>query len=95
MKPIAAVLAIAQEGQRRGLPMAVASGGGHKHVREGLRVNGLEGMFKAIVCAEVIDTAINGVEDVFRIMIWCRVKYHWIRGHVQGHSVCRFDTNCF
>mmetsp|Transcript_15623 Transcript_15623/g.47124 ORF Transcript_15623/g.47124 Transcript_15623/m.47124 type:complete len:207 (-) Transcript_15623:712-1332(-) len=52
VKPIAAVLAIAQEGQRRGLPMAVASGGGHKHVREGLRVNGLEGMFKAIVCAE-------------------------------------------
>ena len=47
------MVAIAEEGRRRGLPMAVASGGGHKHVREGLRVNRLEEMFEAIVCAKV------------------------------------------
>lgn len=52
VETIAPVVAIAEEGKRRGLPMAVASGGSRKHVIAGLRVSGLEAMFSAFVCAE-------------------------------------------
>ena len=39
--------------QRRGLPMAVASGGSREHVLGGIRACGLESMFQAYVCCEV------------------------------------------
>lgn len=52
VEAISSVVAIAKEGIRRGLPMAVASGGSRKHVMAGLRVSGLEPMFSAFVCAE-------------------------------------------
>lgn len=49
---IEGVVAIAQEGAARGLPMAVASGGCREHVMEGLTSTGLLGLFSAVVCAE-------------------------------------------
>lgn len=51
VRPVEPVLAIAQEAQRRGIPMAIASGGGREHVLGAIRANGLEPMFQAFVCA--------------------------------------------
>lgn len=54
MKPIEPVLAIALEAQRRGIPMAIASGGGRVHVLGAIEANSLERMFEAFICAEVL-----------------------------------------
>lgn len=53
VKPVEPVLAIAREAQRRGIPMAIASGGGREHVVGTIAANGLQSMFEAFVCAEV------------------------------------------
>lgn len=53
VRPVEPVLAIAQEAQRRGIPMAIASGGGREHVLGAIRANGLESMFQAFICAGV------------------------------------------
>lgn len=53
VRPVEPVLAIAREAQRRGIPMAIASGGGREHVVGAIAANGLQPMFAAFVCAEV------------------------------------------
>lgn len=52
VRPVEPVLAIAREAQRRGIPMAIASGGGREHVVGAIAANGLQPMFAAFVCAE-------------------------------------------
>ena len=53
VKPVMPVLAIAREAQRRGIPMAIASGGGREHVLGAICANDLQSMFGAFICAEV------------------------------------------
>jgi FMN phosphatase YigB (HAD superfamily) len=53
VRPVMPVLAIAHEAQRRGIPMAIASGGGREHVLGAISANGLQSMFGAFICAEV------------------------------------------
>jgi phosphoglycolate phosphatase-like HAD superfamily hydrolase len=59
VRPVEPVLAIAREAQRRGIPMAIASGGGREHVVGAIAANGLRPMFAAFVCAEVPVTSIR------------------------------------
>ena len=73
VRPVEPVLAIAREAQRRGIPMAIASGGGREHVLGAICANGLQSMFGAFICAEVQWHVCSCSSDLLQLL------YHGVR----------------